>query len=333
MQIHSALALETGFFNSIKRRLSVSRTSPSKSASPPPSPSTTSTDRDASSPRNSLSSASGTRSRSGSRTGLGRGLGLAHKSEPSPYKGINMSERIDWTSVNDPVLDEPVSKRPLARILVEMEDMSSSCRNHGERCFWIMKDENNEERKLSGEHHVNSDIGGSGNARTSGDDGVAKGQKHDYEYVSLRDVLVGLDKFLHRRTHKLGFTYDVEEEERKRRRSEKQPASAQETLPSPSENVPVVQLTVSPPDDGSSGSSSTTTSIESFGIGAETGTPVSSSSPSPPATPPLPQTEDETVLQKWLGDKSVFMGALPAPHHDYCMIVRMTKPVSTSPKA
>ncbi|PAV15779.1 hypothetical protein PNOK_0863700 [Pyrrhoderma noxium] len=329
MQVHGAVSENSGFFGNLRRRLSVSRTPKSTDHTRPESPKQQ---------PQQLRPDVLTRARSGSKSDLsGSGLltrarslsksessdkGSSHSGSGKKYVGIDMSRRIDWAEAKDAVLDEPITQPPQSLIIVEVEGMDASCRNHGERCYRI-------EKANEGE-----------------------GQQ---EYVSIRDVLVGLNTFLHRRTHKHGFTYDEEEERMRRKKMEKRPV-----VQIPERRSTVIKLTVSSPDsyEGSEGCSSNSPSIEldsveiggarnEFGSGFESGannvidsptSASSSSSLSPPATPPPstpspPPTEDETVLQKWLGEKTIFSGIKRAPNHDFRLIVKMTKPIATSSKA
>ena len=215
--------------------------------------------------------------------------GQRPRSPPHTYHGIDMSSRIDWASMEDPVLDHPATNPPRTLLLIEVPELQSVCMNHGERVFKVER-------------------GG--------------------EPIRVRDVLFELDAFLHRRAPTLVGSFARPEEMKLQpftnthvrhsssTSTESDDSTAMSTCKPPlalavqncgspvSVDLPRVTIT---PDR----SDSTLESSVSGGGGARSDEAEAACD------------FDESVLAKWLGERRVFAGMKKAENHDYKLIARM----------
>lgn len=167
---------------------------------------------------------------------------------------LDMAERIDWSTKMDAYLDEPATTPAHTMLLFELPELRDLCVNHGERQFRIVRT----------------------------------------QPITVRDVLVELDEFLHRRVPTLvGFPKSFG-------------IGAQKLASEGLENQQ--QPTV---------------------VGFANSTPVSSED-SLSSGDSIPS--NDTVMTRWLGEKSAFAGAKCAENHDFKLIVKMTKPNTKPPQ-
>ncbi|THH07573.1 hypothetical protein EW145_g3278 [Phellinidium pouzarii] len=184
------------------------------------------------------------------------------------YVDLDMSARIDWLAKTDAFLDEPATSPPRTTLYIECAGLAEVCVNHGERQFRIVRT----------------------------------------EAITVRDVLVELDRYLHRRAPVLSFKAvhpgrvtsakerrlsggSSSDEGSLRRRSVEieVPAQSEESLSSGSDADPAVST-----DD-----------VNHYSV----------------------EASEESLMSKWLGEKTTFSGLKCAENHDFKLIVRMVKPL------
>ncbi|KAL5478815.1 hypothetical protein ACEPAI_2092 [Sanghuangporus weigelae] len=179
---------------------------------------------------------------------------------------LDMSTPTDWSARTEAWLDEPATRPAQTTLLLEIPELQHVCLNHGERQFRI--------------------------ERTAG--------------ISVRDILIELDKFLHRPAPKLVGNF----------RSAKVPKSGVVSGDADGEGDELVERPRSPkavslevdanvtPDSSESSFSSSSDASSAFGK----------------------KQSGESVLTRWLGEKTVFGGLKRAENHDFKLFVKMVKP-------
>ncbi|KAL5498309.1 hypothetical protein ACEPAH_2451 [Sanghuangporus vaninii] len=184
---------------------------------------------------------------------------------------LDMSAPIDWSARTEAWLDEPATRPAQTTLLLEVPELQRVCLNHGERQFRIER---------------------------------ARG-------ISVRDILIELDKFLHRPAPKLVGNFRTAKVPKSgacagvtTTTSEDGEGESDELVDRPRSPRAVsleVAVTVTPDSSESSFSSSSSESAEKKKPG-------------------------ESVLTRWMGDKTVFGGLRRAENHDYKLFVKMVKP-------
>ena len=188
-----------------------------------------------------------------------------------------MSKRIDWTARTEAWLDEPATRPAQTTLLLEIPELASICLNHGERQFRI--------------------------ERTHA--------------ISVRDILIELDKFLHRPAPKLVGNFKTAKVQKAAVALVTSGSVSANSGESDGDGDELVERPRSP----------RAVSLEVNVIGCEDGrTPdTSESSLSSESAEKKPT---ESVLTRWLGEKTVFAGLKRAENHDYKLFVKMVKPNS-----
>ncbi|KAL5520456.1 hypothetical protein ACEPAG_9680 [Sanghuangporus baumii] len=197
---------------------------------------------------------------------------------------LDMSHSIDWSARTETWLDEPATRPAQTTLLLEIPELQRVCLNHGERQFRI--------------------------ERTSG--------------ISVRDILIELDKFLHRPAPKLVGNF--------------------RTAKLPQSGVVSVSTSVSVSGDADDGDGESDEQLVVFDrprspkavsldVNSASVTPdssessfASSSDASSGSASGKKQSPGESVLTRWLGEKTVFGGLKRAENHDFKLFVKMVKP-------